>query len=309
MEVKRKRTKTNTASFLAIFSNAIHSFVEQGAPVSTIIDLIKQTPLEVIILSAEQNSQLLNFCYHEELVDHWDTVLQNTTELANKLNTTLDYHALLPQRLVHSFDLIRGLYYFDQSITHADDQCLTFDSQQLLLAEQYGYFHAINRLNGSDMDSLTQAIKAKTASDIDIQQVLARMTRLAALYGTPGYIELSRTYVQLAYYHGHVFEDDDATAMSYSRAIMYLETARLLEPDSGAEINNAYFAKTLAQCGIYQHSSFAGAMKELESHAALYLEYDEICEANRQATSETSRWGQSSLTSSYQTLDCITPTI
>lgn len=175
---------------------------------------VESMDLGLLVRASAADSEIDLICKHPALNHNWDERWRkcgsNPQEKA-KLNN-LPIVEYKPQSTIHTFDLLKGIYFYGQYIKNKNNPVLA--QEYLELAAQLGHFASLNVLTKENM---------KDSNNLVIAVVYAQMA--AQLYWTPGYLLLSAFYFEQEF---------------YKEALLNLMIAEKLISHSENMINNAY---------------------------------------------------------------------
>lgn len=176
---------------------------------------IEQVNLGLLIRAAETDPAINTICKRSELNEIWNEKWrQATPKSLNSIETKdapLEYK---PQPTIHSFDLLKGTFFYACYRTLLRKEEVADAQHYLMLAAKLGHYTAVNTY-------IVENLKQPSHS----QQVLAFAQQAAELYRTPGYILLCVVYYEMR---------------MYKEALTSLMMAEKLIPASGEMMINAY---------------------------------------------------------------------
>lgn len=220
------------------FKEQIYS-LHACATTDEILNLIKSQPDFTLLIHIIADPIIREYVYHEKLRAFWDSQVTDPQALHDKFDLKYPYHDLHVHPKISSLDLLLGYYLYKKS-----QRARTKEKRRPFLAKsaEYGCFDAILDLNNKDLKKLP-TMNLYSAPHL-INQMMSRMTELANLHATPGFIHLAKTCLCIADYWDKM-GDIARTNAAYKVALEYLYIANKLSPYSQASIHNAYFGQGL----------------------------------------------------------------
>lgn len=228
------------------------------------LEAIKSQPDFKIIIELIDDPIVRQYLYHEDLREFWDKILRAKD--------------LQPHPIIHSLHLCIG-YYFYNKACRISEKCEK-KTLHFLKAEEYGCFDAILELNDNLYDEFCDP--KNTDKNLIMKQMLARMTRLANLHATPGFIHLAKICLHIGNYWKSI-NNSNAASTSYAMALQHLYTAKKLLPYSEATINNAYSGQGLAASNKWGIDNIDTAIKSLVEAYPCSLDQATIARAQKGA--------------------------
>ena len=186
--------------------------------------VVEGIDLGLLIKAAVADPRIDEICKYPSLNSIWNERWRksgaNPKEKAEINNLPIKEYK--PQSTVHTFDLLKGIYFYGQyrvAIAKIQNSKNFFKHNYLDLAAKSGHFAALNILSKQYMQ------------DPDSSALALLYAKIAAsLYWTPGYLLLAAFY----------YENEH-----YKDALLSLMVAEKLIPHSAEMINNAYQGKDL----------------------------------------------------------------
>ncbi len=234
----------------------LHDLIgNDGGSKDNIFDIIKTQKFYVLIKLID-DPIVRQYLFHDRLKSFWDSQLVDEKALHD--NFGLKHLSLQPHPIIPSLYLLIGHYFFDKS-----ERAPQIDKKKLYLnkAIEYGCFEAILVSNNRDLDKLFKDLKTEQAITI-VQRIVTRMTRLANLYATPGFIMFAITCWNLTNYWANI-DDAICAGVSCEMTLRNLYVANKLLPYSGTIISNVFGEEGLRNSNNFNIHDIPSAIKLL----------------------------------------------
>lgn len=209
----------------------LHNRKKEDDIFDAIIDVIKTQHNFSILIKLIDDPIVRQYLFHDKLRSFWDGQLVDKQSLHD--NFGLKHLILKPHPIIPSLHLLIGHYFFDkyERARQEGKERFYFDK-----AIEYGCFEAILTSNNNDLDEL---LKETEQGITIVGRIVTRMTRLANLHATPGFIMFANTCGSLINYWANI-DDKIRARESYELALQNLYVANKLLPYSGTIISNVF---------------------------------------------------------------------
>ena len=147
-----------------------------------------------LIRLAEKDKLIEQFCFHPELKEFWDSVLVSYGNMFNK--KMMNDCSLLPQSGLHSFDLIRGKFFYHHAMSARKSAGFKFgfnEKEYLVQAMKYQSIQAALELNKENYSQMTTANETEEQEQ-HAKQAIKRSLSLVQCHKAVAYMMLAEAY-------------------------------------------------------------------------------------------------------------------
>ncbi|CEG61324.1 DUF5630 domain-containing protein [Legionella micdadei] len=203
------------------------------------LELIQNTPLEIVATLADHSFEFAIHCNCEELDEHW-------SRLWCAHGIILTRQKNLPEMLFHShpklnqFDLARGVHFFHLSQEMRKNRKFNFSHSEikfLQIAIEYGSIHAMQRYNEYLYSQLTKAANAQEAEAL-YAELIDNSTNLQEQSGSYGFMVLAEAFGRYCMWLMDNSEYERAE-QAYRSVLQSLDCAQAILGESTYSIKNA----------------------------------------------------------------------
>lgn len=228
------------------------------------IDMIKKSPINLIVRIAKHYSQFEIFCQDVKLHSYWaklwcayGNILAGPQQLPSFL--------FFSQPNSNNFNLVRGAYFFHLSVQIAKEKKVLFsfsEREYLTMAINYGSIHATLRYNLF----LYQALNETEQKDSIYLEIIENSRKMVKEYGSFAYMMLAEG---LGGYACWLQEQQRDGKKHYDEALQALNRAEEILPQSKYSIQNASLGQGLKASNRLELDSPVAAIEQLQN-AFLY---------------------------------------
>lgn len=234
---------------------------------------------EILFKLAMQNKQIDELCKESLLSKHWEKLWRDS-------GTILSSKEYCPLKTVNCFDLLKGLYLFEQYrqlLSHQTSSKVELSvlKEYLTLSAEFGCFFALKTLCNEGVKLLQQG-----STEPDLSQSIIYYAEVAAkLYWTAGYFLKATVLNTLTQFYS-IHQIDKKTLLKEALTALYM--AQKLEAFSEPMLNNAFQGKTLQQITNNVFQNWIQFKSLLQKNSGGLLQQSEIDFAQKKSKDKVS---------------------